>query len=257
MQDLKLSQWAAWLVLSLAASACGSSATDEGLNGGAGGKSSGGAAGQGSGGTASGGAAGSASGGTNAGGAAGSGAATSGGGGSAAGGTGGTGSGGAGSGGCGGGNGGTCGNDGTAWPANAQGFECQFIDLLNQKRAAGATCGTTAAPPVAALPRNQILTNNARAHSESMATNKYVDLMEPGGVGPGDWAQKGYCGTYVAAEVGGGQSNPSLFLATLMNVETECKKLMSEYGKGVGVGYVTDSTGISVHMWTLIIGSAP
>jgi hypothetical protein len=32
---------------------------------------------------------------------------------------------------------------------------------------------------------------------------------------------------------------------------------MSKYAKGVGVGYVTDSTGISVHMWTMIAGSAP
>jgi uncharacterized protein YkwD len=148
-----------------------------------------------------------------------------------------------------------CGNDGTSWPANAQAFECKLIEELNAKREAGAKCGNTAMPPVPALGRNQDLTDNARIHSEDMFKKSYVDLTTPDGVGPMDWSMKNYCGTYVTSDVGGGQANPSIFLATVMNIESECQKVMAKYAKGVGVGYYTDATGTSVHMWTLIIGN--
>ena len=109
-----------------------------------------------------------------------------------------------------------------------------------------------------ALSRNQVLTQNARNHSEDMHVNGYVDLVEKDGTTPGDWSMKGgYCGKFVAAEIGAGHSSASTFLATLLNVETECVKLMQPGAKGIGVGYYTDATGQSVHLWTLIIGSAP
>lgn len=52
-------------------------------------------------------------------------------------------------------------------------------------------------------------------------------------------------------------TSASTFLATLLDVETECVERMQPGAKGIGVGYYTDATGQSVHLWTLIIGNAP
>jgi uncharacterized protein YkwD len=226
---------------------CGSS-DSESLNSANGGKGGGGTG-------ASGGAAGSSAGGTAGAASGGDGGGETGGGASGAGGAPG-GGGGSNTGGCPGFTG-ACGDDGTGWPANAQDFECKLIDLLNQKRSQGVTCGSTVVQPVPEVSRNQILTDNARAHAKNMNDQSYVDLVEPDGTGPIDWSMPGYCGTYVTAEVGGGQADPGTFLSTLLNVETECKKLMIKGAKGVGVGYYTDPTGTSVHLWTLVLGSAP
>lgn len=265
----KLTTLVLWVSLATASTACGSEDSEGLEGGGAGGKggsagATGGAAGAtsgGAGGATTGGAGGTSTGGggtSGTGAAPGGGAGGTGGAGATGGAPGGGGTGATGTGGCGGGSsGGACGNDGTTWPANAQAFECQLIDELNAKRKSGTTCGKTFAPPVPALSRNQVLTNNARAHSEDMSKNGYVDVTTPGGVGPMDWSMKGYCGSYVTTDVGGGQANPSLFLATVLNVESECLKLMASYAKGIGVGYYTDATGQSVHMWTLVIGNQP
>lgn len=264
---MRLSFFVPWLVLIPLGAGCGSSDAEfVASTGGSGGGGSGGVAG-----ASSGGAAGTASGGGGTGGTSsttgGSGGTGQAGAGGSGGGTGGTGAGGntggtsaaGGSGGCPPATGGTggCGNDGTSWNTAAQAFECQVIAELNTIRAAGTTCGTKTAPPVGALTRNQVLTDNARAHSEDMATNSYFNLVKQDGTGPIDWSMKNYCGGYVTAQIGGGQASPHTFLMTIMNVETECMKLMIGGAKGIGVGYYTDSTGATVHMWTLVIGSAP
>jgi uncharacterized protein YkwD len=150
-----------------------------------------------------------------------------------------------------------CGNDGTGWAAGAQGKECELLELLNQTRASGTKCGDTEVAPVDPLVRNATLTGNAREHSEEMATTPFFDFTKPDGTPVGDWSVAGYCGSHVASFIGQGQSSAYGFLSTVLATESECRKLMTPGARGVGVGYSTDSTGKSVHVWTLLVGSAP
>src|SRR5262245_32662523 len=57
------------------------------------------------------------------------------------------------------------------WNAGWVTFEDQVLTLVNQKRAAGATCGGVAKPPVAALTFDDRLRCAARKHSKDMGSN--------------------------------------------------------------------------------------
>ena len=63
-------------------------------------------------------------------------------------------------------------------------FENQVITLVNQNRAAGATCGGSWFPPVPSLSADTNLRNAARAHSADMATNGYFSHTSPDGRRP-------------------------------------------------------------------------
>jgi uncharacterized protein YkwD len=257
---MKLTDAALALGVVLLSGGCGSEEFSEAgtggthASGGAAGNAAGGAAGNAAGGTAGNAAGGS----TSTGGSTGTGGSTSTGGSTGTGGStstgGSTGTGGGTS--CPGADTGVCGDDGSGWPSASQNFECKVIEFLNAKRATGVQCGNTWAPGGPPVVRDKDLTANARAHAKFMADQSSVTFDE-NGTPAGDWSVKNYCGKYITAEIGGGQSDPSTFFMEQLNIESECIKLMAAGAKGVGVGYYTDATGTSVHMWTLVLGNLP
>src|SRR5262245_39050678 len=52
------------------------------------------------------------------------------------------------------------------WPATATSLEAQIVTIVNQRRAAGATCGGVAKPPVAPLTADPALRCAARKHTK-------------------------------------------------------------------------------------------
>src|SRR5262249_12612493 len=64
--------------------------------------------------------------------------------------------------------------------------ESLMLDLVNQVRTSGCTCGTTVMPPVAALSWNDQLATASYNHSADMATNNYFSHTNLQGKNPGE-----------------------------------------------------------------------
>src|SRR5262245_40173873 len=73
-----------------------------------------------------------------------------------------------------------------SWPADWVAFEDQVLTLVNQRRAAGATCGGVAKPAVGALASDDHLREASRCHSLDMGTNGYFAHDSQDGRSPWD-----------------------------------------------------------------------
>ncbi len=137
------------------------------------------------------------------------------------------------------------------WTAAAADFEVQVLALVNQRRAAGATCPTHGyKPPVPALTMNPALRCAARKHDKDMITNNFFSHTGTGGTTP--WARMtsaGY-GSYKAAgeNIAAGQTTPAAVVTGWMNSAGHCKNIMDPAFKEIGVGYMVG--GSYGHYWT-------
>lgn len=89
--------------------------------------------------------------------------------------------------------------DVTTWNATWATLEAQVLTLVNQKRAAGATCGGVVKPAVPALTLNTLLRCSARKHSKDMG---WKDFFGHAGSNRSTFAQRitsaGYAWTAAA-----------------------------------------------------------
>ena len=118
-------------------------------------------------------------------------------------------------------------------------FENQVVTLVNQNRAAGATCGGTWFPPVPPLSADANLRNAARAHSADMATNGYFSHTSPEGTTFDEriW-DAGYSGGFPLGEnIAAGQSSPASVVNGWMASSGHCSNIMKAGFADSGVGY--------------------
>jgi uncharacterized protein YkwD len=149
-----------------------------------------------------------------------------------------------------------CGSDGTAWRAEWQKFECEVIDLVNQRRAAGATCGSRRMSPAPPLARQQQLTNSARSHAEDMAKRNYFDHFSPEHKSPFERMQAaGYTGTTMGENISEGQPTAKMVVDDWMQSEHHCDNIMSPAFTQLGVGYYYTPSGKYKHYWVQNFGS--
>jgi uncharacterized protein YkwD len=154
-----------------------------------------------------------------------------------------------------GGSTGTCGNDGTSWNLSWQAFECEVLTLTNQRRAQGATCGTTSYPPVGPLIRNAQLTTAAREHAQDMGDNNYFSHDGLDGSTPFDRIQDaGFTGSPQGENIAAGQSTPAEVVNGWMNSQGHCKNIMLSSFKYLGVGYYYTASGQYHHLWVQNFG---
>ena len=100
--------------------------------------------------------------------------------------------------------------DVVSWNQTWSEYEAQVLVLVNQKRAAGATCGGVAYPPVPALTLDERLRCAARKHSKDMSVNGF--FSHTGSDGSTPWARMnsaGYTYTRAAENIAAGCSTPS------------------------------------------------
>ena len=151
-----------------------------------------------------------------------------------------------------------------AGDANAEGDpnqewarEARVRELVKAARLAGATCGTTAYPPVAPVAFNSLLAQAARAHSNDMCARQYFDHNDPSGKTPFDRIKAaGYKYSAAGENIAAGQVSPEAVMDGWMSSEGHCKNIMnSEYRElGVGYGACTDKY---IHYWTQNFGATP
>ncbi|PTL75295.1 CAP domain-containing protein [Vitiosangium sp. GDMCC 1.1324] len=146
-------------------------------------------------------------------------------------------------------------DDVLTWDASWQSFESQVLTLVNQKRAAGATCGGVAKPAAPALTLDTRLQCAARKHSKDMGTNNIFDHNGSDGSTP--WQRitnAGYTYTAAGENIAAGYSTPSAVVNGWMASTGHCNNIMNPNFKHLGVGYFYKAGSTYSHYWTQDFG---
>jgi len=111
-----------------------------------------------------------------------------------------------------------------------------MLKLVNEKRASGCNCGTTAMPPVAALSWNDLLASAALSHSKSMNSNNFFSHTSLNGASAGDRiTAAGYKWTSYGENIASGQPTEQAVFDAWMNSEGHCKNIMGKNYKEMGI----------------------
>jgi uncharacterized protein YkwD len=144
----------------------------------------------------------------------------------------------------------------STWPAVWTQFEDDVLVLVNQRRAAGATCGSTVYPAVAAVASNAKLREAARCHSIDMATQDYFSHTGLDGSNPGARiAAAGYRASAWGENIAAGYRTPQQVVDGWMTSPGHCTNIMSRNYAHLGNGYALDSASSYDHYWTQAFGN--
>jgi len=140
---------------------------------------------------------------------------------------------------------------------SATAFENEVLTIVNQRRAAGATCGGTAYPPVAALAMNANLRLAAQGHSQDMATNNYFSHTSLDGRTYVDRIRAaGYTGSFLAENIAAGYGSPASVVNGWMGSTGHCQNIMSGSYRSIGVGYAFRAGSQYGSYWTQTFGGS-
>jgi uncharacterized protein YkwD len=136
--------------------------------------------------------------------------------------------------------------------------EDQVLVLVNQRRAAGATCGATVYPSAGPLTMNANLQLAARLHSQDMATQNYFSHTSlDGRTFDQRISNAGYSGSFPLGEnLAAGASNPQSLVDGWMNSPGHCANIMNGAYRSTGVGYAFSSSSTYRHYWTQTFGGS-
>jgi uncharacterized protein YkwD len=142
------------------------------------------------------------------------------------------------------------------WNSTRTSYENQVLTLVNQRRAAGATCGGVAYPKVAALTFDERLRCAARKHSKDMGVNNFFSHTGSNGSTP--WQRiknAGYVYTTAAENIAAGQTSPEAVVNGWMASTGHCQNIMKSTLKHLGTGYYYAGTSTYKHYWTQDFGA--
>ncbi len=148
-----------------------------------------------------------------------------------------------------------CRNDAT-WPSGWRYFEDRVLQLTNQRRAGGATCGGVYYPPVGAVTFDARLREAARCHTLDMAMTGVVQHEGSDGSTLLERLDDAGFEPQAAAEnLAGGVFTPEDVVAAWMLSAGHCSNLMSSYVTRLGVGYVAWDETLYQRYWTQDFGT--
>jgi uncharacterized protein YkwD len=135
------------------------------------------------------------------------------------------------------------------WEMAWETLETNLIDLVNQRRQMGGTCGSQTFGSLPTLAVDPLLRDVARAHAEHMSVEDYVGFSAPDG---GNWlSQVGACGgTFVAGASTKGQTTAQAMFDAIIQDEPTCQGLHGP-GTVIGVGHHSANATPS---WALYVG---
>lgn len=140
-----------------------------------------------------------------------------------------------------------------SWPASAATKEREILDLVNQFRAEGATCGSETFAPREPLEMLGSLQCAARVHSADMFEKDYFSHTAQDGSEPRERMEAaGYEGRSWAENIAAGSATADGAMDQWMNSEGHCANIMGNY-RYIGVGYVEG--GSRRHLWTQTFGN--
>lgn len=143
-----------------------------------------------------------------------------------------------------------------AWSEPARAFEAEVVELVNQARAQGASCGGQPFGVTGPLVMEARLRCAARVHSLDMATRDFFDHTNPDGESPYDrMEQAGYSYQAAGENIAAGQTTPQEVVAGWMESPGHCTNIMSPDFTQIGVGYVNAPEDQFPHYWTQTFGT--
>jgi uncharacterized protein YkwD len=138
------------------------------------------------------------------------------------------------------------------WPDEWASSEEAVLTLVNQHRAAGATCGGQAYGPASALVMESRHRCAARLHSLDMADREYFSHVDPEGVGMCQRISRtGYEWSSIAENIAIARS-PEDVVRNWMESEGHCANIMNPNLVDTGIGYATGPGG---NLWTQTFGA--
>jgi uncharacterized protein YkwD len=124
-----------------------------------------------------------------------------------------------------------------------------------QRRASGATCGSTIYGPAGALTMNPALRCAGRKHDSDMITNNFFSHTGTGPTTPWDRIASAGYGAYTNAgeNIAAGQTTPAAVVAGWMASTGHCQNIMNAAFEEIGVGHAAG--GAYGHYWTQTFGA--
>lgn len=124
-----------------------------------------------------------------------------------------------------------------------------LLKLVNDVRASGCTCGSTAMPPVPALVWNDQLAAAAYDHSLDMQQKNYFSHTGSDGSDAGQRiTSTGYKWTSYGENIARGQQSENAVMSAWLSSEGHCRNIMSARFREIGAGR-------SANYWTQVFGS--
>ncbi|NVB37129.1 CAP domain-containing protein [Pseudenhygromyxa sp. WMMC2535] len=138
------------------------------------------------------------------------------------------------------------------WDPEWAQFEADVVVLVNENRAAGATCGSESFDPAGPMVAEAQLRCAARLHSQDMSERGFFDHTNPDGLSPWDRVDlTDYTGFAVGENIAYGYPDPEAVMAGWMDSPGHCSNIMNPNADQIGVGYWGDS-----NHWTQVMGQA-
>jgi len=137
-------------------------------------------------------------------------------------------------------------------PSGSSSLEEVVVQLINQKRGSGVSCGGTFYPPVVSLTVDPHLATSARGHSQDMAANNYFSHTSlDGRTFDQRIFQAGYNGGYPIGEnIAAGQSSAQAVVDAWMQSLGHCQNIMNGAFRVIGIGYASSSSSTYRDYWT-------
>lgn len=136
-------------------------------------------------------------------------------------------------------------------------FKAEALRLVNERRAAGASCGARGAfAPTGPLQWNDKLLKGALVHSRDMAGNNFFSHTGSNGSTPGQRATAaGYAWRGVGENIAGGYGAVSATVEGWMRSDGHCAILMNPGYLDMGLACVNQSASTYKRYWTLLVAT--
>lgn len=134
-------------------------------------------------------------------------------------------------------------------------FQQDLLSRINQVRASGRNCGSTAYPAVAALAWNSKLFDAAAAHALDMATKDYFShVSQDGRTFSQRISAAGYAWTAAGENIAAGQTSVEQVMNGWLDSPAHCANIMSASFSEVGVACVRNDNSTYKYYWAMELG---
>lgn len=145
----------------------------------------------------------------------------------------------------------------SSWDTAMIEFEEDVLVIVNEVRAAGASCGGQSFGATGPLSMNPALRCAARVHSKDMGDRAFFDHTNPDGEDPFERMERAGYSYFTAGEnIAAGQMTPSDVMQGWMDSPGHCSNIMNPDFAEIGVGTFESQTGTYRFLWTQTFGAS-
>jgi len=140
-------------------------------------------------------------------------------------------------------------------PQDPQAAADRVLDLVNEARSHGHSCGSQNFVATAPLALNSLLTAAAQAHSDEMARYSYLEHKGRDGTTPAQRVTTiGYAWSHTGENIAGGPGSPEDVVAGWLKSPGHCANIMSPKFTEMGVAYALSNDDYGIY-WTQVFAA--